>query len=108
MFVARHAAAGVRGVNATQGPKFDSYTLSIEAAMQGWGVSLGRMGLIETDIAAGRLMVLFTTRLQGRRSWFIVTRHGAARPQVTAFRVFLLREARLRRLNWAPKMGPPA
>lgn len=87
------AAAGVHGVNATQGPKFDSYTLSIEAAMQGWGVSLGRMGLIETDIAAGRLMVPFTTRLQGRRSWFIVTRLGAARPQVTAFRVFLLREA---------------
>ena len=49
------AAAGITDVSSERGPKFDSYALSGEAAAQGWGAALGRIGFIEADIAAGRL-----------------------------------------------------
>ena len=53
------AAAGITGMDPERGPKFDSYALSGEAAAQGWGVALGRIGFIEADIAAGRLVAPF-------------------------------------------------
>ena len=66
------AFAGLSGVDAERGPKFDSYALSGEAAAQGWGVALGRIGFIEADIAAGRLVAPFATRLVAAlRSWLL-------------------------------------
>ncbi|HVC61440.1 MAG TPA: LysR substrate-binding domain-containing protein [Acetobacteraceae bacterium] len=87
------AAAGVTGVDAERGPKFDSYALSGEAAAQGWGVALGRIGFIEADIAAGRLVAPFATRLAGRRSWVLLTAQRPRKPQVAALRAWLLGEA---------------
>jgi LysR family glycine cleavage system transcriptional activator len=85
--------AAVAGVDATLGPAFDSYTLSIESAIQGWGIALGRIGLIEADIAAGRLVAPFATRLKGHRSWFMITAQDALLPHVAAFGQFLVGEA---------------
>ena len=87
------AAAGVRGVDAARGPKFDSYALTSEAAAQGWGVALGRVGLIEGEIASGRVIAPFDVRLSGPRSWFLLTARGRAKPRVAAFRAWMLREA---------------
>jgi LysR family glycine cleavage system transcriptional activator len=87
-------AAGVSGVDAERGPRFDSYALSVEAAAQGWGVALGRIGFVEADIAAGRLVAPFPTRLPGRRSWVLLTAHRPRKPQVAALRAWLLAEAR--------------
>jgi LysR family glycine cleavage system transcriptional activator len=87
------AAAGVRGVDAARGPKFDSYALTSEAAAQGWGVALGRVGFIENDLASGRVVAPFALRLSGPRSWFLLTALGRAKPRVAAFRAWMLREA---------------
>jgi LysR family glycine cleavage system transcriptional activator len=87
------AFAGLSGVDAERGPKFDSYALSGEAAAQGWGVALGRIGFIEADIAAGRLVAPFATRLAGRRTWVLLTARRPRKPQVAALRSWLLGEA---------------
>ena len=87
------ALAGMGGIDPTRGPKFDSYALTGEAAAQGWGVALGRVGFIEADIAAGRLVAPFTERLAGRRAWVLLTVRRSRKPMVAALRAFLLREA---------------
>lgn len=87
------ALAGLNGIDATRGPKFDSYALTGEAAAQGWGVALGRIGFIEADTAAGRMVAPFTTRLPGRRTWVLLTLRRSRKPGVAALRAFLLREA---------------
>jgi LysR family transcriptional regulator, glycine cleavage system transcriptional activator len=87
------AAAGVRGVDASRGPKFDSYALTSEAAAQGWGLALGRVGFIEGDLASGRVVAPFALRLSGLRSWFLLTARGRTKPRVAAFRAWMLREA---------------
>jgi LysR family transcriptional regulator, glycine cleavage system transcriptional activator len=87
------AAARLRGVDAAYGPKFDSYALTSEAAAQGWGVALGRVGFIEADLASGRVVAPFALRLSGPRSWFLLTARGPAKTRVAAFRAWLLREA---------------
>ena len=87
------AAAGITDVDSERGPKFDSYTLSGEAAAQGWGVALGRIGFIEADIAAGRLVAPFGTRLPGRRAWVLLTARRPRKPQIASLRTWLLGEA---------------
>ena len=87
------ALAGVSGIDARRGPKFDSYALTGEAAAQGWGAALGRIGFIDADIAAGRLVAPFTPRLAGRRSWVLLSARRSTNPMVTTLRTFLLREA---------------
>ncbi len=87
------ALAGVSEVDARRGPKFDSYALTGEAAVQGWGVALGRIGLIDADIAAGRLVAPFAPRLPGRRTWVMLSTRRSRNPMVAAVRGFLLRQA---------------
>ncbi len=87
------AAARLRSVDIARGPKFDSYALTSEAAAQGWGVALGRVGFIEGDLASGRLVAPFALRLSGPRSWFLLTARGASKPRVGAFRAWMLHEA---------------
>lgn len=90
-------AAGVDGVNATRGPKFDSHALTSEAAAQGWGVALGRIGFIETDIATGRLAAPFSLKLPGQRNWVLLSALRSRKPMVAVLRKFLLREADITR-----------
>lgn len=86
-------AAGVKGLDPLRGPKFDSYALSGEAAAQGWGVALGRIGFIEADIAAGRLVAPFPSRLPGEHRWVLLSARGSRNPVVPMMRRFLLTEA---------------
>lgn len=86
-------AADIRGINATKGPKFESYALSGEAAAQKWGVAMGRVGFIEADLAAGRLIAPFPLKLASRRSWFLLTTRRTSKPQVAKLRTWMLQEA---------------
>jgi LysR family transcriptional regulator, glycine cleavage system transcriptional activator len=86
-------AADVRGVNTAKGPKFESYALSGEAAAQKWGVAMGRIGFIEADLAAGRLIAPFALKLASHRSWFLLTTRRTSKPQVAMLRTWMLEEA---------------
>jgi LysR family glycine cleavage system transcriptional activator len=95
-------AAGLKGIDPMRGPKFDSYALSGEAAAQGWGVALGRIGFIESDIAAGRLVAPFATRVSSERLWVMLAARRSRNPMVPVMRSFLAREAAR-----AARLAPP-
>ncbi|HWE23407.1 MAG TPA: transcriptional regulator GcvA [Myxococcales bacterium] len=86
-------AAGATGVDAQRRIIFTDSHLMLQAAADGQGVALARSVLAEGDLLSGRLVRPFETCLAARYSYFLVypAAHGA-RPEVRAFREFLLEE----------------
>lgn len=87
-------AAGVEGVDVRRGPRFDNSALMIQAALAGQGVCLARAVLAADDLAAGRLIRVFSTRIPGDSAYYVCAPpHHFRRPKVVAFRDWLFREA---------------
>jgi LysR family glycine cleavage system transcriptional activator len=87
-------AAGAEGVDASRGPIFSHWAMAVQAAIRGEGVAIGRMALIEEELAAGKLVRLFDLRLKARMAYYIVYPPRAIeRPKVRAFRDWLLAES---------------
>jgi LysR family transcriptional regulator, glycine cleavage system transcriptional activator len=88
-------AAGVQGIDPTRGPKFDSITLVLQAAISGAGVGIGRRQLLEAEVTSGRLVAPFELELPDECAWHFVTPEATADlPKIAAFRDWLLREVR--------------
>ncbi|OCC05330.1 LysR family transcriptional regulator [Labrys sp. WJW] len=79
-----------------RGPGYTHGSLSIEAAIRGAGVALGRSVLVAEDIAAGRLISLFPqARLEVEWGYDLIYRVGnQEHPKVRAFRSWILQEVR--------------
>lgn len=79
-----------------RGPGFSHGSMSIEAAIRGEGVALGRSVLVADDIAAGRLVLLFPkARLDVEWGYDLVYRIGNRDdPKVRAIREWIAEEAR--------------
>lgn len=87
-------AAGVTTVDASRGPFFSDSSMSINAAVDGLGVALGRIALAVGDLEAGRLVKPFELSLPTDFGYFIVyPERRAERPKIIAFRDWLLSEA---------------
>jgi len=87
-------AAGVKNVPATAGISFSNMYLALDAAIAGHGVVLAQSTIAAADLAAGRLVRLFTLALPDQFAYYIVTAPGALeRPKVRAFRDWLRCEA---------------
>lgn len=87
-------AAGVDGADAARGLSFNNNVLALEAALAGHGVTLAYSTVAAADLAAGRLVRLFTLSLPDNFAYYIVTAPGALeRPKVKAFRDWLRQEA---------------
>jgi LysR family glycine cleavage system transcriptional activator len=87
-------AAGVEGFDATRGPLFSDSSMLIQAAVDGQGVALGRSALAADDLAAGRLVKPFDLSFAPDRAYYLVCPPANAdRPNVVAFRDWLLEEA---------------
>jgi len=87
-------AAGVEDVSASPGLSFSTNVLALEAAIAGHGVTLAYSTTAATDIAAGRLVRLFSLSLPDLFAYYVVTAPGALeRPKVRAFRDWLRQEA---------------
>src|SRR5215469_13517848 len=87
-------AAGVNNVPATAGLTFNSMSLALDAAVAGQGVVLAYSNIAAADLAAGRLVRLFSLALPDQFAYYIVTAPGALeRPKVRAFRDWLRCEA---------------
>lgn len=83
----------VTGGQVTGGLRFDTIHMALEAAAEGLGIAIGRLPLIATDIAAGRLVpVLGPPRPCTTSYWLVTTRDALARPEVTAFRDWIRAE----------------
>ncbi len=79
-----------------RGPGYSHGSMSIEAAIQGAGVALGRSVLVAEDLAAGRLVSLFPeSRLEVEWGYDLVYRIGHQdQPKVKTFRNWIVREVR--------------
>jgi len=87
-------AAGVRDMPAISGLSVSTNHLALEAAIAGHGVVLAYSTIAAADLAAGRLVRLFSLALPDLFAYYIVTAPGALeRPKVKAFRDWLRQEA---------------
>lgn len=86
--------AGVKSVDYTRGPKFSHTYMAIQACMAGEGVVLGRSGLIQKELEAGRLVRLYDFSVSGEIAFYFVSpTHAANRYKIKMFREWLLEEA---------------
>jgi LysR family glycine cleavage system transcriptional activator len=84
------AAAGVPDVRGSGTVRFDSYLLSIEAAIDGQGVAVVPTFLVAADLRSGRLVAPFQVEIPQPRSWYLVCRDEQRdQPPVQQFRDWL-------------------
>ena len=86
--------AGVTSLDSEKGLRFESLNLAVQAAIEGIGVAMGVGGLIEVDLAEGRLVRLFDISRRSGRPFHLVYNQARARDlNLVAFRDWLLEEA---------------
>ncbi|OAN80537.1 transcriptional regulator [Sulfitobacter sp. EhC04] len=75
------------------GPRFSQADHAVDAALAGMGVVLGRRALVIKDLAEGRLIAPYQTALPTGAGFSFICPMGAEdRPQIAAFRDWMLRE----------------
>jgi LysR family transcriptional regulator, glycine cleavage system transcriptional activator len=88
------AIAGVKGVDASRGPRFSNASLVHEAAMDGVGVALALRPLFDSDIEEGRLVVPIERPVPTPYAYYLVTPEAlAAHPAASTFRRWLVAQA---------------
>src|SRR5215475_5852602 len=77
------------------GVTFDLILMSVQAAIDGLGVAMGRTSYVQDDIAKGRLVVPFNISLPVDAGFYLVSPEGAAEPpKLKAFRQWLIASAK--------------
>ena len=56
------------------GPRFDSYAMALQAAVEGVGVAIGLRPYGVDDIASGRLVAPFKLAVPKGQAWYLVYR----------------------------------
>lgn len=88
-------AAGVRDLPFERCCSFDRWELVIRGAIQGMGVAIGRSILIRDALLSGELVQPFPLRALSAYAYFAVVRQeDVATPRISAFRNWLLEQAR--------------
>jgi LysR family glycine cleavage system transcriptional activator len=88
-------AANVSPDNFREGLSFGNSSLAYQAAIDGLGVAMAHRELIQDDLDAGRLLTLYPLVVRTADSYRLVGREAeAGRPEVAAFRTWLLSETR--------------
>jgi LysR family transcriptional regulator, glycine cleavage system transcriptional activator len=89
------AAAGVPALSPIRHIELDHVYLQVQAAVDGLGVALASLPLIESDIAAGRLVCPIAAPELRADDYQLVVRDDRSRsPAVRAFRVWVLASAK--------------
>ena len=83
--------AGPRDIGS--GLRFNQSSLAVEAAIEGYGMLLGRSRLIEQALAAGRLTQVTDALYPTSFPYFLVTRGDTSNPALEQFRTWLMAEA---------------
>jgi LysR family transcriptional regulator, glycine cleavage system transcriptional activator len=84
-------AAGLpSNISKQPGLTFDQIFLTLQAAIEGSGVAMGRTSYVEADIAKGRLVVPFKVALPADAGFYLVSPEAKADPpKLAAFRQWL-------------------
>ena len=85
-------AAGATRVKTRRGIIIDDNNVRTQVAIDGQGVALGPLSLVADDLATGRLLAPFATRLRSLGYYIIYPVDSKNRPNVTAFRNWLFAE----------------
>jgi LysR family transcriptional regulator, glycine cleavage system transcriptional activator len=86
--------AGAVEVDATRGVWFTRMSMAIHAAAQGQGVALSSVATAADELAAGRLIVPFSTSVRTPFGYYFACRPAqSASPRIQALRDFLVAEA---------------
>jgi LysR family transcriptional regulator, glycine cleavage system transcriptional activator len=89
------AAAGIELDAKTDDIGFGAVQMALEAAKEGLGIAIGRLLLIESDLAFGSLVELDLPRVAGQSSyWLIGAGPTFERRETRAFRRWLINEMR--------------
>ncbi|GAA0587699.1 transcriptional regulator GcvA [Caenispirillum bisanense] len=81
------ALSGAAGLDTRRGLRFDTIHMALEAAVQGLGVAMGRLPIVQPDIDAGRLVpVLGPPRACAAGYWLLSAPDAGRRPAIAAFR----------------------
>lgn len=81
------ALVGIDVAYTSGGLRFDTIQMALEAAVNGLGVALGRLPLIDQDLETKRLVqVLGPPRFCSTGYWLVMQRETIPRPEVKAFR----------------------
>ncbi len=85
------AAGQPSDISKQRGLSFDLILMTVQAAIDGLGVALGRTTYVEDDIAKGRLVVPFKMALPADAGFYLVSPQARAEsPKLSAFRQWLL------------------
>ena len=88
------ASAGVPELVPAGNLRFSQYDQLLQAAIDGQGIALGRIPLIDIFLTSGKLVTPFAKRYDVPRAYFaIAAAHAASRPEVTAFIEWMVAEA---------------
>jgi LysR family glycine cleavage system transcriptional activator len=75
---------------AQRGVSFDMIFMTVQAAIDGSGIAMGRTSYVRDDIAKGRLVVPFDIALPADAGFYLVSPEGGIdRPKLRAFREWL-------------------
>lgn len=82
-------------INSLRGPRFELYSMIIEAALTGMGVGAIPRFLAEEHLASGRLVIPFEISVPGRSTYYLAYPEAKRQlPEVQAFRKWIQREVR--------------
>lgn len=88
------AAAGVAR-DESGGARFGNSHMALAAAVAGQGFALGITPLVDDDLAAGRLVRPFAQAIDSSFGfWFVCRRDRIGEPKISAFRNWIMEEAR--------------
>jgi LysR family glycine cleavage system transcriptional activator len=92
-------AAGLPSdISKQPGLSFDMIFMTLQAAIEGLGVAIGRTTYVEGDLAGGRLVVPFDIRLPAEAGFYLVSPEALAdTPKLKAFRTWLLSQVQAKR-----------
>ena len=86
-------AAGIGGIDAGKGLRFESLNLAFQAAIEGLGVAIAIGALVGDDLAAGRLVRPFEFQRRSQHPFYLVYPEARANdPGVAAFIDWLVAE----------------
>jgi LysR family glycine cleavage system transcriptional activator len=87
-------AAGAYDIDPDRGITFESVSLAYQMAMNGAGVALGQLALVEDDLRTGRLVAPFAQRTDSKDAFYLIYPNRLiSDPFVMLFRDWLLGEA---------------
>lgn len=83
-------AAGIVGIDAERGPKFENTPLALEAAMAGIGVAIANRAFVTDHLRDGRLVIPFDHDLSTDSAYYLLyPKHGPKRRSAIVFREWI-------------------